>query len=123
MPLGTVESMKQRLAERYEHRTPTSRRLAAAARAERQCSKPGCSALGVVSMSYDYTNRTVFVGQLIDERHPAFYDLCRTHLERLAPPRGWTLRRQPLSAVGSGDSNDWSFDVPTIPDDSSRSTG
>ena len=74
-------------------------------------------------MSYDYANRTVFVGQLTDDRHPAFYDLCRVHLESLVPPRGWTLRRQPLSAVGSGSPTEWSFGAPPAPNGSKTSTG
>ena len=119
---GYREGMKERF-DRYEFRTPMSTRLASAAKAERRCSKPGCSTLGFVSMSYDYANRAVFVGQLIDERHPAFYDLCRVHLDSLVPPRGWTLRRQPLSAVGSGNPLDWSFGNPTTPYGTTRSTG
>ncbi len=115
--------MEQRLAERFEYRTPTSTRLAAAANSERRCTKPGCSVLASVSMSYDYGNATVFVGQLVEERHPAWYDLCRTHLENLVPPRGWTLRRQPLSAVGSADLQNWSVGAAPAPTDTSRSTG
>lgn len=74
-------------------------------------------------MSYDYTNRTVFVGPLIDDRHPAFYDLCRTHLESLVAPRGWTLRRQPLTAAGSGNPSEWSFGASLPPNGSKSVTG
>ena len=122
-PLVTVDPMENRLAVRFEYRTPTSTRLAAAARSERRCTKPGCAVLATVSMSYDYGNRLVFVGQLVEERHPAWYDLCRTHLDNLVPPRGWTLRRQPLTAVGSADPHNWSTGAPSAPTDTSRSTG
>ena len=74
-------------------------------------------------MSYDYGNRLVFVGQLGEERYPAWYDLCRTHLDNLVPPRGWTLRRQPLTAVGSADLQNWLTGAPSAPTDTSRSTG
>ena len=58
-------------------------------------------------MSYDYATSTVYVGQLADERHPSMYDLCRKHLDSLTPPRGWTMRREPLVAVGGTADEDW----------------
>lgn len=58
-------------------------------------------------MSYDYATATVYVGRLADERHPALYDLCRSHLDNLTPPRGWTLRREPLTAVGGVRDEQW----------------
>ena len=73
-------------------------------------------------MSYDYGNRTVFLGTLLPDRHPAFYDLCRVHLESLVPPRGWTLRRQPLASVGSN-GPDWAIDSPPAPNGNKTSTG
>jgi hypothetical protein len=52
-------------------------------------------------MSYDHAAAIVYVGQLADERHPALYDLCRTHVNALSAPRGWVIRREPLSVAGS----------------------
>lgn len=52
-------------------------------------------------MSYDYAAGTVYVGSLVDDPDPSRYDLCREHLDRLRPPRGWTLR-QVLQSVGDG---------------------
>jgi hypothetical protein len=54
-------------------------------------------------MSYDYATATVFVGQLLAERLPSYYDLCRTHVASLAPPKGWSVRREPLAFVGEVD--------------------
>ena len=62
-------------------------------------------------MSYDYATATVYLGRLAEERHPALYDLCRVHLDNLTPPRGWTLRREPLFAVGNTADEQWA-DVP-----------
>jgi hypothetical protein len=53
-------------------------------------------------MSYDHAGATVFVGQLTVEREPSMYDLCRRHLDVLSAPKGWTVRREPLSLVGDG---------------------
>lgn len=58
-------------------------------------------------MSYDYAQATVYVGRLAEERHPSLYDLCRVHLDNLTPPRGWTLRREPLIAVGTAADDQW----------------
>ena len=58
-------------------------------------------------MSYDYGTATVFVGRLTAERQPSMYDLCRVHLDNLTPPRGWTLRREPLIAVGGPADDQW----------------
>ena len=54
-------------------------------------------------MSYDHAGAVVFVGALVAERHPAYYDLCRTHLDGLTAPRGWTVRREPLHVAGAVD--------------------
>lgn len=59
-------------------------------------------------MSYDYAASTVFVGHLSTERDPNLYDLCRSHLDRMSAPRGWTVRREPLAAVSADGSLAWS---------------
>ncbi len=63
-------------------------------------------------MSYDHASAVVYVGQLVEERHPAFYDLCRSHVDRLSAPRGWTIRREPLSLAGTANGV-WSDDAAT----------
>ncbi len=59
----------------------------------RYCARPTCSREAVATMSYDQGARTVFLGGLSPERDPAFYDLCRFHVDRLTPPTGWTVDR------------------------------
>jgi hypothetical protein len=68
-------------------------------------------------MSYDYANRTVFVGQLLEERHPSYYDLCRVHLDALVPPRGWTLRREPVGAATGATDATWARPLQLVRDD------
>lgn len=70
-------------------------------------------------MSYDQGSAIVYIGQLVAERHPAYYDLCRTHVDTLSTPRGWTLRREPLrlagvggvGGVGSDFATEWARDI------------
>jgi Protein of unknown function (DUF3499) len=81
--------------------------------ADRQCSKPICHDVAVATMSYDYATRTVFVGRLLVDRQPNYYDLCRTHTDALVPPRGWTMRREPIAQAGAFDEN-WSAPVLTL---------
>ncbi len=57
-------------------------------------------------MSYDHASAVAYVGQLVAERHPAYYDLCRRHVDALTVPKGWKIRREPLGVAGS-DSADW----------------
>lgn len=66
----------------------------------RYCARPTCSREAVATMSYDQRACTVFLGGLSPERDPAFYDLCRFHVDRLTPPTGWTMRRVRPTAVG-----------------------
>lgn len=66
----------------------------------RYCARPTCSREAVATMSYDQRECTVFLGGLSPERDPAFYDLCRVHVDRLTPPTGWTIRRVRPTAVG-----------------------
>jgi hypothetical protein len=57
----------------------------------RSCSRPGCAAPAAATFSYDYASSTVWLDDLSPEAHPATYDLCAAHADRLAPPRGWHL--------------------------------
>jgi hypothetical protein len=55
-------------------------------------------------MTYDYGQRSVWIGSLEPERDPHAYELCAPCAERITPPRGWVLtdlRARPLfEAVG-----------------------
>lgn len=39
------------------------------------------------------------------------YDLCRRHLDVLSAPRGWMVRREPLSLAGFSDDQAWHTEV------------
>ncbi len=40
-------------------------------------------------MTYAYIKKVVWIEDLITAPHPAAYDLCAAHAERLAVPIGW----------------------------------
>lgn len=73
----------------------------------RYCARPTCSREAVATMSYDQGARTVFLGGLSPERDPAFYDLCRFHVDRLTPPTGWTVDRGRPTVVTEEPSQQW----------------
>jgi Protein of unknown function (DUF3499) len=61
-------------------------------------------------MSYDQAARIVYLGGLSPERDPAFYDLCRFHVDRLTPPTGWTVDRgRPTVVTDDVPVDDWSL--------------
>lgn len=64
----------------------------------RRCSKTGCSARAVATLTYAYADSTAVVGPLALRDEPGSYDLCRTHSQRLVPPQGWEMIRLPLEA-------------------------
>ena len=51
--------------------------------AQRHCSKPGCSAVAVATLTYDYRDSTVVVGPLATVADPNSYDLCDEHAQNL----------------------------------------
>ena len=57
----------------------------------RSCARPGCGEPACATLGYDYANRTVELEPLADEPHPAYYDVCLRHSDRLVVPRGWHL--------------------------------
>lgn len=59
----------------------------------RQCSRNGCSAPAVGTVTFDYAGAVVVVGPLATFAEPHTYDMCRTHAEGLTAPRGWELVR------------------------------
>ncbi len=56
----------------------------------RKCSRQGCRWPASASFTYAYDRKVVWVEDLISQPHPAAYDLCAAHAERLGVPIGWT---------------------------------
>ncbi|MCC5947672.1 MAG: DUF3499 family protein [Nitriliruptoraceae bacterium] len=68
-----------------------------AARAVRECARPGCRASARATLSFAYAGRVAVLAGLADQVAPQTYDLCGTHAARTTPPRGWALEdRRPV---------------------------
>jgi hypothetical protein len=69
----------------------------------RHCSRPTCSDVAVVTLTYEYRRSQVWLDHLAVDRDPHAYDLCRRHADDLSVPLGWHLadRRHPVVAVAS----------------------
>ncbi len=81
----------------------------------RYCARPTCSREAVATMSYDQGARIVYLGGLSPERDPAFYDLCRFHVDRLTPPTGWTVDRgRPTVVSDEFPTDEWSVVAPVV---------
>ncbi len=72
----------------------------------RRCSKAGCSAPAIATLTYVYAESTAVVGPLALRAEPGHYDLCKAHCQRLSTPRGWELIRLPLDTAHPGPSSD-----------------
>ena len=57
----------------------------------RHCSRPDCAEPAVVTLSYDYGRSQVWLDDLLPDRDPHAYDMCRRHAARLSVPLGWRL--------------------------------
>ncbi|MET0145964.1 MAG: DUF3499 family protein [Ilumatobacteraceae bacterium] len=57
----------------------------------RQCSRPGCAERATVTLTYEYGRSQVWLDELVADRDPHAYDLCRRHAETLSVPLGWRL--------------------------------
>ena len=73
------------------------------------CSKPGCSQIASVVLSYDYADQKVVLDDATGgEISPHDYAMCLRCAEKLTPPRGWFVddRRVavPLFASDRGES-------------------
>lgn len=55
----------------------------------RRCSRNACRWPASASLTYAYAQKVVWIEDLVQEPHPAAYDLCAAHAERLAVPVGW----------------------------------
>lgn len=63
----------------------------------RKCSRQGCRWPASASLTYTYLQKVVWVEDLTTQPHPAAYDLCAAHAERLSVPIGW--KKQDLRVV------------------------
>jgi hypothetical protein len=55
-------------------------------------------------MSFDYSQRSVWIDALERVHQPSNYDLCAPCAEKMTPPRGWVLtdqRTRPLFEAAS----------------------
>lgn len=59
----------------------------------RRCSRTGCGAPAVATLTYVYADSTAVVGPLATHAEPHTYDLCEEHGARLTAPRGWEVVR------------------------------
>jgi uncharacterized protein DUF3499 len=55
----------------------------------RKCSRNACRWPASASLTFAYAQKVVWIEDLIEQPHPAAYDLCAAHAERLAVPIGW----------------------------------
>lgn len=55
----------------------------------RRCSRNGCRWPASASLTYAYAQSVVWIEDLTPQPHPAVYDLCAAHAERLSVPVGW----------------------------------
>lgn len=73
----------------------------------RRCSRSGCGATAVATLTYVYRDSTAVVGPLATFAEPHCYDLCPSHAERLTVPRGWeVVRQEPVEAAAPPSSDD-----------------
>ena len=56
----------------------------------RRCSRNACRWPASASLTYAYAQKLAWIEDLTPQPHPAAYDLCAAHAERLAVPVGWT---------------------------------
>ncbi|RYZ32510.1 MAG: DUF3499 domain-containing protein [Propionibacteriaceae bacterium] len=64
----------------------------------RRCSRAGCPARAVATLTYVYSDSQAVLGPLASRAEPHGYDLCETHAHSLSVPRGWEVLR-----LASGD--------------------
>lgn len=62
----------------------------------RCCSRTGCAAPAVATLTYVYGDSTAVLGPLSQTPEPGAYDLCLRHAERTSVPNGWQVVRLPL---------------------------
>ncbi len=93
MTSGRKHSTRVKLWRAGARDTGTECRTLRCVIAQRHCSKPGCSAVAVATLTYDYRDSTVVVGPLATVADPNSYDLCDEHAQNLKAPLGWQVVR------------------------------
>jgi hypothetical protein len=67
----------------------------------RICARPSCCEHATATLSYSYSDRTVWIEPVTPENDPMTHDLCADHAEHLVLPLGWTRRDiRAVPAVG-----------------------
>ncbi|SDQ09390.1 DUF3499 domain-containing protein [Quadrisphaera sp. DSM 44207] len=74
--------------------------------ASRRCSRSGCGAPAIATLTYVYADSTAVLGPLATVAEPHNYDLCPAHAERLTAPRGWEVVRLQQDAYEHRHSHD-----------------
>ena len=74
--------------------------------ATRRCTRTGCTAPAVQTLTYIYSDSTVVLGPLATYAEPHSYDLCATHGSKLTAPRGWEMIRLATDELEAGPSED-----------------
>ena len=69
---------------------------------QRQCARPGCSAVATATFTFDSRAQTVWL-DTPDDGAARAGELCERHVRSLTPPRGWSLddrrgRKEALAA-------------------------
>ncbi|MEI6216265.1 MAG: DUF3499 domain-containing protein [Actinomycetes bacterium] len=75
-------------------------------RTGRSCSRAGCRAFAVKTLTYIYSDSTAVLGPLATFAEPHAYDLCDEHSERMTLPKGWTVIRPEPNGEAQGPSDD-----------------
>lgn len=60
---------------------------------DRRCSRNGCNARAVATLTFAYADSTAVVGPLATVAEPGCYDLCSAHAQSMSAPRGWEVIR------------------------------
>ncbi len=58
-----------------------------------------CGEEPTATVSLNYTDREVVIGDLLPERDPNLLDLCGDHVGRMTPPVGWTVKDERSDAT------------------------
>ncbi|MBM3656165.1 MAG: DUF3499 domain-containing protein [Actinobacteria bacterium] len=57
----------------------------------RRCTRSGCGAHAIKTLTYIYSDSTALIGPLSTYVEPHSYDLCKEHSAKLTVPQGWSV--------------------------------
>ncbi|MDU0967599.1 MAG: DUF3499 domain-containing protein [Actinomycetaceae bacterium] len=72
----------------------------------RSCSRTGCYAPAVSTLTYVYADATAVIGPLAQQASPHAYDLCARHTQSFTAPRGWQVVRLQMNFEAPEPSSD-----------------